>query len=113
MTSATIADNLGDDGSDEEMLKDFATNYPRESVSSGSDSISDSSSIGFNVEARTSSVSHSSSDSASAEFADNDVEPDVSNTGNNTNTKDYDLHKAFSSQFYSDSALTVWPLYIN
>lgn len=79
-------------------MNEFAANCHMDFGSSGLDSPADSSSSEFNMQARISSASHLSFVSTSTESTVDPVEPDVVNTGNNT--EDYDLQMSFSSQFY-------------
>lgn len=94
-SSALIAELLGNEGPDEEILDEFEDNLPRKFESLGSDSTFASSSTGYDKESHTRSISPYFFDSASADSAYNGVEYVTPNTDDNTDDEDYCLYKAF------------------
>ncbi|XP_073019480.1 uncharacterized protein [Primulina eburnea] len=91
-----------EDEPDPEMMKEFEQNQPGAATDSSSSSVSD-----FESEEQD--------DGESEDIAAADVgaAEDVADTEDNTDSIDYDLSKSFSPQFYSESALELWPLFIS
>lgn len=93
------------DSPDPEILEEFAHNLTSKSISLSSVSESSSKSAGYAGEKEL------LEDSTSNDISD--VAPDVVNTDDNIDIENFDLDRSFSAKFYTESALVLWPLFVN
>lgn len=93
------------------MLQEFWGNFPNPSNSFTSESDFES---GEDPDNESENSDGEGSESAHDVFEDAaGGEIDVVNTEDNIDYSDYDVRKSFSTKFYSEYALTLWPVYVN